>query len=54
MQSVEIQRRLGPNCLANPATGTLKLATSSTIVQFLGTRIYAPGGTSQYQPLRRY
>jgi hypothetical protein len=39
---------------ANYATGTFKFAASITIVQFLGMRIYAPGGTSQFQPLRRY
>ena len=54
MQSVEKQRCLGLSACADLATGTLKLAASITIVQFLGMRIYAPGGTSQFQPLRRY
>ena len=39
---------------ANSLTGTFGFAASITIVQFLGMRIYAPGGTSQLQPLRRY
>ena len=54
MQSVEKRRCLGLRACANLATVTLKLAASITIVQFPGVRIYAPGGTGQFQPLRRY
>jgi hypothetical protein len=54
MQSVEKRKRLGLSACANLATGTFQLAASITIVPFLGMLIYAPGGTSQFQPLRRY
>jgi hypothetical protein len=54
MQSVEKRRCLGLRACANLATVTLKLAASITIVPFPGVRIYAPGGTGQFQPLRRY
>ena len=39
---------------ANYATGTFRFAASITIVPFPGVRIYAPGGISQFHPLRRY
>jgi hypothetical protein len=62
MQSVEKRKRLGLGACANLATGTLQLAASITIVQriivcttpFHRSFIYAPGGTGQFQPLRRY